>query len=122
MLEFMHKKSEFTTNRRASLTLIQKNEKVIMSLIFLAPESSCMLIGNKMDLPPKFRAVTTEEALEFAREYGCNFMETSAKDNTNCTRAFMEFMQCVLLSSLLMMMMLLLLMLMLSVLFIFSDT
>lgn len=58
-----------------------------------SPECSFMLLGNKVDLPSKFRAVSTQEAMAFAKAEGCNFMETSAKDNINCTKAFMEFMQ-----------------------------
>lgn len=58
-----------------------------------SPDCSFMLIGNKVDLASKFRAVPVEEATKFARENGCNFMETSAKDNTNCAKAFQQFLQ-----------------------------
>jgi hypothetical protein len=29
-----------------------------------------MLLGNKVDLPPKFRAVSTQEAMAFAKAEG----------------------------------------------------
>jgi small GTP-binding protein len=58
-----------------------------------SPECIFMLIGNKVDLPEKFRAVPVAEATKFARENNCNFMETSAKDNTNCAKAFQQFLQ-----------------------------
>lgn len=46
-----------------------------------------MLIGNKSDLE-KDRAVTQEEAMDYAKKNGLMFMETSALDNVNVETAF----------------------------------
>jgi|Transcript_14484 Ras-related protein Rab-1A len=46
-----------------------------------------LLVGNKCDLESK-RAVSTEQAQEFADSLGIDFMETSAKNSTNVEKAF----------------------------------
>jgi Ras-related protein Rab-1A len=46
-----------------------------------------LLVGNKCDLTSK-RAVTTEQAKEFADSLGIEYLETSAKNATNVERAF----------------------------------
>ncbi|KAJ4753361.1 Ras-related protein Rab-11A [Rhynchospora pubera] len=46
-----------------------------------------MLVGNKIDLQDQ-RAVTTEEAKEFAQKEGLFFLETSALQATNVETAF----------------------------------
>lgn len=46
-----------------------------------------MLVGNKSDLE-KDRAVTQEEAMDYAKTNGLMFMETSALDNVNVEKAF----------------------------------
>ena len=46
-----------------------------------------ILIGNKCDLTDD-REITTEEGKAFALRNGMEFMETSAKMNTNVTEAF----------------------------------
>jgi len=45
------------------------------------------IVGNKSDLSGK-RQVSQKEAQIFAKENGCMFMETSAKDSTNITKLF----------------------------------
>ena len=47
-----------------------------------SPKMIIMLIGNKSDLEAK-RAVEYKEGEAFARKYGLEFLETSAKNNTN---------------------------------------
>ncbi|GAB4847264.1 Ras- protein Rab11D [Ancistrocladus abbreviatus] len=47
-----------------------------------------MLIGNKTDLEDQ-RAVSTEDATEFAQKEGLFFLETSALESTNVETAFM---------------------------------
>ena len=50
-----------------------------------------MLIGNKHDLvqeDPSKRAVSIEEAADFANKYNLLFMETSAKSGYNVKEAF----------------------------------
>ncbi|XP_042011399.1 ras-related protein RABA5b-like [Salvia splendens] len=46
-----------------------------------------MLVGNKCDLE-SIREVTTEEGTELAEEEGMFFIETSALDSTNVSKAF----------------------------------
>lgn len=52
-----------------------------------SPKMIIMLIGNKSDLEAK-RAVEYKEGEAFARKYGLEFLETSAKQNTNVEDAF----------------------------------
>nr|CCA15877.1 Chloride Channel (ClC) Family putative [Albugo laibachii Nc14] len=47
-----------------------------------------ILIGNKCDVDPSERAVTTEQGQELADEFGIEFFETSAKSNINIDAAF----------------------------------
>lgn len=47
-----------------------------------------VLIGNKCDLNPKNRMVSTEEAKQFADGLGFRYFETSAKEGTNVAEAF----------------------------------
>lgn len=47
------------------------------------------LVGNKMDVP-EHRVVSTEEAEQYARENGLLFTETSAKDDINITKCFLD--------------------------------
>jgi GTPase SAR1 family protein len=47
-----------------------------------------VLIGNKVDLADRSRAVSTEEAKLFAAEKNMLFFETSAYDATNVKHAF----------------------------------
>jgi GTPase SAR1 family protein len=44
-------------------------------------------LGNKCDLSTA-RQVTVEEATDFAKRHEMSFLETSALDSTNVTRAF----------------------------------
>jgi Ras-related protein Rab-18 len=48
-----------------------------------------MLVGNKVDKESE-RAVTKKEGIEFAREYGCLFLECSAKAKVNVEQCFEE--------------------------------
>ena len=47
-----------------------------------------LLVGNKSDLTSK-RAVSYDQAKEFADSLGIAFIETSAKSSTNVEKAFM---------------------------------
>ncbi|KAH7297212.1 hypothetical protein KP509_26G059100 [Ceratopteris richardii] len=47
-----------------------------------------VLIGNKADMDPSKRAVTTAEGQALADEFGLKFFETSAKTNLNVENAF----------------------------------
>ena len=51
------------------------------------PENSIILVGNKTDLEEK-RKVSTEEGAVFAKNYGVEFIETSAKTGEGVEEAF----------------------------------
>lgn len=51
-----------------------------------------ILIGNKKDMV-KNRSVTTEEAIEYSKDHGLNYIETSAKNGTNCSRAISRLLE-----------------------------
>ncbi|CAN6555755.1 unnamed protein product [Malus baccata var. baccata] len=48
-----------------------------------------MLVGNKVDKESE-RTVSKKEGMEFAREYGCLFLECSAKTRVNVEQCFEE--------------------------------
>ncbi|XP_019708400.1 ras-related protein RABC1 isoform X2 [Elaeis guineensis] len=48
-----------------------------------------MLVGNKVDKEGR-RVVTKKEGIDFAREYGCLFLECSAKTRVNVEKCFEE--------------------------------
>ena len=48
-----------------------------------------MLVGNKND-KDAVKAVTTEQAEEFAKQEGLKFFETSAKESINVETAYVE--------------------------------
>jgi len=47
-----------------------------------------MVIGNKLDLADDQRTVDKDIGEEFCRREGMQFLETSARDNTNVMEAF----------------------------------
>ncbi|RHN69946.1 putative small monomeric GTPase [Medicago truncatula] len=49
-----------------------------------------MLVGNKVDKHESDRVVTKKEGIDFAREYGCLFIECSAKTRVNVQHCFEE--------------------------------
>ena len=51
-----------------------------------------LLVGNKSDLA-EGRVVSTEEGEALAREWGCPFMETSAKTGQNCDAAYIQLLR-----------------------------
>ena len=48
-----------------------------------------MVVGNKVDLSEN-RQVSKEEGKAFARQHGCLFIETSAKENIKVAQCFEE--------------------------------
>ena len=51
-----------------------------------------MLVGNKCDKTHE-REVSEEEGAAMARNFGCNFIETSAKTAQNIERLFMDLVR-----------------------------
>ena len=47
-----------------------------------------MVVGNKIDLEEEGRVVQKSAAEEFCRSEGMEFLETSARENTNVEEAF----------------------------------
>lgn len=50
------------------------------------------MVGNKCDLPDDQREVKAEEGEKFAKEWGCKFMEVSAKEKVNFLRIDVDFL------------------------------
>ena len=63
--------------------------------IFSGKDANIILIGNKTDLENQ-RTVSTEEAIEFAKEYGIKYIETSAKNYDNTFESFKKLTEKVL--------------------------
>ena len=51
-----------------------------------------ILVGNKCDLDSE-RQVSTEQGHNLAEEFGVDFLETSAKDNSNIDELFLAMSQ-----------------------------
>lgn len=47
-----------------------------------------VVVGNKNDLKPDHRQISTEEGQKLAAEFKCSFTEASARMNTNVALAF----------------------------------
>ena len=62
---------------RDQILRVHKNKKVPM-----------MVVGNKLDLAKRDRAVSKEEGKALAEEFGATFMEVSAKDNHKVKESF----------------------------------
>ena len=56
-------------------------------------EVPLVLVGNKCDLAPGEREVAEEDAQALAKEWGCAFMETSAKEKINNEECFFELVR-----------------------------
>lgn len=57
------------------------------------PNLTCILVANKIDIcdgssPTKYRAVSSEEASQWAKEEEMDYVEASAKTGTNVDEAF----------------------------------
>ena len=53
-----------------------------------------MLVGNKSDCVTE-RKVSTQEGLACAKELGCEFVETSARDCINVEKAFFDVVRMI---------------------------
>jgi len=52
-----------------------------------------MIVGNKCDLPN--RSVPTKAGKEFAQSKEASFLETSAKEDTNVSKAFISLAEAI---------------------------
>ncbi|XP_031561626.1 ras-related protein Rab-10-like [Actinia tenebrosa] len=57
-----------------------------------------MLIGNKCDVPPEKRVISTERGEQLASYHSITFMETSALSNINIEKAFLTLTEEILLA------------------------
>ncbi|CAI9100172.1 OLC1v1037112C1 [Oldenlandia corymbosa var. corymbosa] len=60
------------------------------------PDTNIMLVGNKSDLDPHKREVTTEEGSRLAGDHGLMFLECSARTGQNVEAAFVQTAKAVL--------------------------
>ena len=76
----------FSVTSRHSLENIKMIHDKLLNLIG-AEVVPCVLVGSKCDLDHQ-REVSHQEALQVARNWGCQYIECSAKRNLNVTNVF----------------------------------
>jgi len=74
----------YDITQQATFDEIIQKEPIIRRVKKDAP---ILLVGNKVDLVSN-RVVAKSKGETAAQSWGCDFMETSAKDQTNCESAF----------------------------------
>ncbi|KFH41774.1 Ras-like protein [Hapsidospora chrysogenum ATCC 11550] len=77
----------YSVSCRQTFSGIKRIHQEIQDIRDAAPVP-ILLVGTKCDLPLDLREVSFQEGAALARELGCGFMETSAKDDTNVDEAF----------------------------------
>ncbi|POM78021.1 Rab11 family GTPase [Phytophthora palmivora] len=83
----------FDVGKRASLLDV---ERWLDQLLNVAePGLHATLVGNKCDLPVDKRAVTAEEARQFAAAHHMAYVETSAKTGQNVEEAFRDLIAAI---------------------------
>ncbi|GMI86682.1 ARABIDOPSIS RAB GTPASE HOMOLOG C1, RAB GTPASE HOMOLOG 18-1, RAB GTPASE HOMOLOG B18 [Hibiscus trionum] len=82
----------YDVTRRETFTNLQEVWYKEFEQYSTNPDSIRMLVGNKVDKESQ-RTVTKKEAIEFARDYGCLFIECSAKTHVNVQQCFDELVQ-----------------------------
>ncbi|RLN97069.1 hypothetical protein BBJ28_00013633 [Nothophytophthora sp. Chile5] len=83
----------FDVGNRASLMAI---ERWLDQLLNVAePGLHATLVGNKCDLSEDARAVTTDEARQFAAAHHMAYIETSAKTGLNVQEAFHDLIEAI---------------------------
>ncbi|KAG7392015.1 hypothetical protein PHYPSEUDO_002724 [Phytophthora pseudosyringae] len=83
----------FDVGNRASLVDV---ERWLDQLLNVAePGLHATLVGNKCDLPADKRAVTADEARQFAAEHHMAYIETSAKTGQNVNEAFRDIVAAI---------------------------
>ncbi|KAF5347423.1 hypothetical protein D9758_011262 [Tetrapyrgos nigripes] len=63
--------------------------RVKSSMLTNTEDVPIVIVGNKCDLEGE-RQVGMDEGQELARQFGCKFLETSAKEDINVEQAFLE--------------------------------
>ncbi|QCD84835.1 Ras-related protein Rab-18 [Vigna unguiculata] len=79
----------YDVTRRDTFTNLSDIWAKEIDLYSTNPDCIKMLVGNKVDKEGD-RAVTKKEGIDFAREYGCLFIECSAKTRVNVQQCFEE--------------------------------
>lgn len=75
---------------RSSFDVLITIRDKILNILSFGDDSKVpfILVGNKTDLGASARQVSTHEGEKLAKEFGCPFIEVSAKENLNVDRAF----------------------------------
>ncbi|KAK7410893.1 hypothetical protein VNO78_02098 [Psophocarpus tetragonolobus] len=79
----------YDVTRRETFTNLSEIWANEIELYSTNPECIKMLVGNKVDQEYE-RVVSKKEGIDFAREYGCLFIECSAKTRINVQQCFEE--------------------------------
>ncbi|XP_044470578.1 ras-related protein RABC1-like [Mangifera indica] len=79
----------YDVTRRETFTNLSEIWAKEIDLYSTNQECIKMLVGNKVDKEGE-RVVTKKEGINFAREYGCLFIECSAKTRVNVQQCFEE--------------------------------
>ncbi|XP_069751268.1 ras-related protein Rab-39B-like [Narcine bancroftii] len=83
----------FDVTNRKSFENIREWLKEVDSHVY-PNKTIFVLVGHKSDLT-HVRKVSREEAEQMAATLGLNYLETSAKNNTNVDKAFMKLTECI---------------------------
>ncbi|OWM63933.1 ras-related protein RABC1-like [Punica granatum] len=79
----------YDVTRRETFTNLSEIWAREIDLYSTNPDCIKMLVGNKVDKESD-RAVSKKEGIDFARQYGCLFLECSAKTRVNVEQCFEE--------------------------------
>ncbi|KAK4773278.1 hypothetical protein SAY87_028297 [Trapa incisa] len=79
----------YDVTRRETFTNLSEVWAKEIDLYTTNPDCIKMLVGNKVD-KEKDRVVSKKEGIDFARQYGCLFLECSAKTRVNVEQCFEE--------------------------------
>ncbi|ANZ77261.1 BA75_04641T0 [Komagataella pastoris] len=78
----------FAINKRSSLEELKPFYDQIVRVKEGMQSVPMVLVGNKCDVEDSKREVSRDEGEALARKFGCQYIETSAKTNTNVKEAF----------------------------------
>ncbi|KAL3690882.1 hypothetical protein R1sor_004533 [Riccia sorocarpa] len=85
----------YDVTRRDTFTDLSEVWLKEVELYSTNPDCIKMLVGNKVDKDAE-RVVSKQEGIAFARQYGCLFLECSAKTRANVQLCFEELVQKIL--------------------------